>query len=90
MSFDPGDGSAPVVCPGGGTPYDPAVAYTAQVSDCWHVYSTPSPGAGFRLRATVTWSATWTGAGGAGGVLPAVAVNAAVQVPVQEMQAVNN
>jgi hypothetical protein len=89
VSFDPGDGSPPVVCPGGGTPYDPALPYEAQAGDCWHVYTRPSSGGPFRLRVTVAWSATWAGSGGAGGVLPAVAVGATVPVQVQEMQVVD-
>jgi hypothetical protein len=90
VAFDPGDGSSPVVCPAGGTPYDPALPYAAQTADCWHTYTRPSAAGPFPLRATVTWAATWTGSGGAGGVLPAVTATTTVPVQVQEMQVVNH
>ncbi|TFE25064.1 hypothetical protein E0F15_20625 [Frankia sp. B2] len=89
VSFDPGDGTAPVTCPNGGTPYDPALSYDQQVADCWHVYARPSSTSPFQLRATVTWTATWTGSGGTGGVLPALTLNGSAAVPVQEVQTVN-
>ncbi|MCL9793859.1 hypothetical protein [Frankia sp. AgKG'84/4] len=87
--FDPGDGSAPVTCANGGTPYDSRLAPEQQEDDCWHVYSHPSSRGSFRLRATVTWSATWTGSGETGGVLPELTVTANAAVPVQEVQTVN-
>ncbi len=90
VTFDPGDGSAPVVCPNGGTPYNPSLPVDQQVADCWHAYARPSAGGPFQLRAAVTWTATWTGSGGTGGVLPALTVTATVAVPVQEVQTVNN
>ena len=89
VSFDPGDGSAPVTCPNGGTPYDPALAYDQQVADCWHVYTHLSSTSPFQLRATVTWAATWTGSGGTGGALPALTLTGNAAVPVQEVQTVN-
>jgi len=89
VTFDPGDGSAPVVCPNGGTPYNPSLPSDQQVADCWHVYARPSSGGPFQIRATVTWAATWTGSGGTGGVLPALVVTGTTGVPVQEVQTVN-
>ncbi len=90
VTFDPGDGSAPVVCPNGGTPYNAALRYDRQVADCWHIYARPSTAGFYQLRATVTWSATWTGSGGTGGVLPVQTTSATVAVPVQELQTVNS
>lgn len=90
VSFDPGDGSPAVVCAGGGVAYDPAQPNT--VSDCVHRYvraSGQTPGGVFVLTAQVTWTATWTGTKGAGGVLPALTVMASTLVRVDELQAVN-
>ncbi|OHV39706.1 hypothetical protein BBK14_13625 [Parafrankia soli] len=90
VAFDPGDGSAPLSCPGGGTPYNPDLTYERQVTSCAHRYDRASPAPGFTATATVTWSATWAGSGGTGGVLPDVTATATAVVPVQEMQVVNN
>jgi hypothetical protein len=90
VSFDPGDGSPPVVCTGGGTAYDPAQPNA--VSDCVHRYiraSGQTPGGAFVLTAQVIWTASWTGTKGTGGVLPALTVAASTPVRVDELQAVN-
>ncbi|MCL9793866.1 hypothetical protein [Frankia sp. AgKG'84/4] len=89
VSFEPGDGSAPAVCPNGGTPYNPALSDEQQTADCWHVFTRPSSNGPFQLRATVTWAATWTGSGGTGGVLPMVSTTTVLGVTVQELQVVN-
>ena len=47
------------------------------------------PGGVFLLTVSVTFTATWTGTNGAGGVLPALTVTAAVPVQVDELQALN-
>ena len=90
VSFDSGDGSAAVVCDGGGKTWDPR--QPDAVSDCVHRYlrsSGAAPGGVFVLTARVTWTATWAGSGGTGGVLPALTVTAATPVRVDELQAVN-
>jgi hypothetical protein len=90
VSFDPGDGSPAVVCAGGGQAYNPEQPNA--VSDCVHRYLRSSgavPGGVFVLTARVTWTATWAGSGGTGGVLPALTVAAATPVRVDELQAVN-
>ena len=90
VSFDPGDGSPAVVCAGGGRAYDPSKPDA--VSDCVHRYlrsSGAAPDGVFVLTARVTWTATWAGSGGTGGVLPALTVAAATPVRVDELQAVN-
>jgi hypothetical protein len=91
VSFDPGDGTPLVSCPGGGTRYVPGGA--GETSSCVHRYvnsSAAAPGGVFRLTATVTWSASWQGSGGTGGALPDRTVSGAVDVQVDELQAVNN
>jgi hypothetical protein len=90
VSFDPGDGSAAVVCAGGGKAWDSAEPNA--VSNCVHRYlkaSEAASGGVFVLTARVTWTATWVGSGGTGGVLPALTVAAATPVRVDELQAVN-
>jgi hypothetical protein len=90
VSFDPGDGSAAVDCSGSGRAYDPTEPNA--VSDCVHRYlrsSGAAPAGVFVLTARVTWTATWTGTAGTGGVLPALTVTAATPVRVDELQAVN-
>ena len=90
VSFDPGDGSPAVVCTGGGRAYSPSEPNA--VSACVHRYlraSGTAPGGTFVLTARVTWTATWAGSGGTGGVLPALTVAAATPVRVDELQAVN-
>ncbi len=87
VTIDPGDGTAPIVCPDGGVPYDPALPLDRQVANCWHVYGRPGS---FQLRVSVAWTVTWTGSGKTGGPLPAVTVTGNVAVPVQEVQTVND
>jgi hypothetical protein len=90
VTFDPGDGGAPVVCPGGGTAYDPA--HPAATSSCIYRYlksSATAPGQAFTVTATVTWGATWRGSDGSGGGLPELTVTGSLPVRVDEIQAVN-
>ena len=90
VSFDPGDGSPPLICAGGGVPYDPA--RPDAVSDCVHRYLHPSAtaaGGAFVLTVRVVWSASWTGTGGTGGTLPPLTVAAQTPIRVVELQAVN-
>jgi hypothetical protein len=90
VTFDPGDGGTSVVCPDGGTPYDPAVPDA--VSTCVYRYlrsSASSPGQTFTVTATVTWGASWRGSDGTGGGLPAETVTGSLPVRVDELQAVN-
>lgn len=63
VRFDTGDGET-LTCPGGGTPYDPARAESAQRSTCTHTWrhsSASAPGGTYRLTATVTWGLGWSG-----------------------------
>jgi hypothetical protein len=90
VTFDPGDGGTPVVCPDGGTAYDPADPDA--VSSCVYRYlrsSARASGQTFRVTATVTWGASWRGSDGTGGDLPQETVTGSVPVRVDELQAVN-
>ncbi len=79
LSFQPGAGLGPVTCPGPGTAYNPARPAARQHTDCSYTYLQPSagqPGNAYQASITVTWNVSWTGSGGAGGVL-----DAGLQVP---------
>jgi hypothetical protein len=86
LTFRPGAGLSAMSCAGPGTPYNPNEPSTAQHTDCSYTYLRPStgqPGNAYQASMTVTWLVTWTGSGGAGGVLDAalpVAVRIAVPI----------
>jgi hypothetical protein len=74
LSFQPGGGLGAVTCAGPGTAYSQAVAPSKQHTACSYVYQQPSvsqPGHAYQASVVVTWRVTWTGSGGAGGVLNA-------------------
>ncbi|HEY2316575.1 MAG TPA: hypothetical protein VGH96_23445 [Streptosporangiaceae bacterium] len=80
LTFQPGPGIRPVSCTGPGVAYNPHKPAAAQHTDCSYTYREPSmgqPGDAYQASVTVTWRVTWTGSGGAGGVL-----DAALSVPV--------
>lgn len=79
VEWDPGDGSAAVVCDGPGSVAEP---------DCTHTYGHSTRGAPITLTATITWEVAWTATTGEGGVLPGVTRTSSVDVVVQEAQAV--
>jgi hypothetical protein len=59
--WDLGDGSAPITCGAGGTPYDPDRPADEQSTSCSHVFrrsSASRPNGRFTVSATVHWSAT--------------------------------
>jgi hypothetical protein len=72
LAFAPGGGLAAVSCPGPGTAFDPAVAARQQRTSCSFTYAKPSagqPGNAYQAALVVTWAISWTGSGGAGGVI---------------------
>jgi hypothetical protein len=80
LTFQPGGGGDPVSCIGPGIAYNPHKPAAVQHSDCSYTYLQPStaqPGNAYQASVTVTWRVSWTGSGGAGGVL-----DAALPVPV--------
>lgn len=97
-SWDPGDGSTPVVCSGAGTPYDRSRPADEQSSDCAHTYkrsSASQPQTGpdpndrfFSVRVSVVWRVTWVGAAGANGQLPDLTRVATFQLRVDDREAV--
>jgi hypothetical protein len=97
-SWDPGDGSAPLVCAGPGTPYDRSRPESAQSTDCSYTYrrsSANEPQTGpdandrfFTVTVTTTWQVSWRGAGGSGGQLPALTRTSSFPVAVAQRQTV--
>lgn len=72
MTFDPGSGQAPVGCHGPGTAFNRTRPAARQHTDCSYTYTQPSdnqPGNAYQAALTVTWTISWTGSGGAGGVV---------------------
>ena len=88
ITIRPGTGAAET-CDGPGTAYEPKLPAQSQRSDCTWTYGQSSdglPGNVYQASVTVTWDATWAGAGGAGGALAPDGETAAFTVPVAEAQ----
>jgi hypothetical protein len=80
LTFAPGSGISPVSCAGPGAAYNRRKPAAVQHTDCSYTYVQPSvgqPGNAYQASVTVTWRISWTGSGGAGGLL-----DAALPVPV--------
>ena len=72
LTFEPGGMLPAASCPGPGTPFDGRRPASAQRTSCSFTYPRPSagqPGAAYRAALAVTWTISWTGSGGAGGVI---------------------
>jgi len=91
LTFRPGAGLSPVSCAGPGMAYNPYEPSTAQHTDCSYTYlrsSTGQPGNTYQASVTVTWLVTWTGSGGAGGVLAAaLPVSVGIAIPIAQGEA---
>jgi hypothetical protein len=97
VSWDPGDGSQPVVCAGPGTPYDTSESADAQRTDCSYTYARSSasqlqsgPNENdrfFSVTVTTSWSVTWVGASGTGGTLPVMTRSSTFPLAVAEREA---
>jgi hypothetical protein len=72
ISISPGGGQPGVSCPGPGTASDPRLPASAPHTDCSVTYlrsSLQQPRNQYQTSVTVTWTASWTGSGGAGGAI---------------------
>jgi hypothetical protein len=97
-TWDAGDGSAPVVCAGPGTPYDTTRPESQQSTDCSSTYrrsSADQPQTGpsvndrfFTVTVTTTWQVSWTGAAGSGGTLPVLTTSSSFPLAVAQRQTV--
>lgn len=93
LAFDPGDGSAVVSCAGPGRAwvFGQDKNFDVAPGGCSYAYLRSSygyPGGMVTARYSITWSIRWTGAGGAGGVLPDVVTTSTSVFAVAEAQAV--
>jgi hypothetical protein len=72
IAFAPGAGMSGVTCAGPGTAYQPSQPLSAQHTACSYTYTQPSAGQPDNMYAAsviVYWNVSWTGSGGAGGVV---------------------
>jgi hypothetical protein len=85
-----------ITSPAGATTCPPTTATrpwspgTNDATGCTVAFERASVGypSGYPVTAATTWDATWTGSGGTGGTLPALARQTVTQVPVAESQAI--
>jgi len=100
VSWEMGDGGV-VVCVGPGQPFEVGLPVAAQRTACSFTYRTsslgqPSPDsnpndAAYTVRATITWSVSWTAQGAPGdGILPSLATSAESSVRVVQVESVNS
>jgi len=72
LTFIPGGGLGSVSCPGPGTAFTSSVPAARQHTSCSYTYRQPSagqPGNAYQAALAVTWTISWTGSGGVGGVI---------------------
>jgi hypothetical protein len=72
LSFVPGGGLGSVTCRGPGTPFARSKLPAQQHPSCSYTYAQASkgqPGNAFRAGLFVIWNVSWTGSGGAGGLI---------------------
>jgi hypothetical protein len=72
LSYVPGGGMGSVTCPGPGTSFNRALSAAQQQTRCSYTYTQPSkgqPGDAFQAALFVRWTVSWTGSGGAGGLI---------------------
>jgi len=91
LSFQPGGGFGPVSCTGPGSRYNPALPAAKQDTGCEFSYlrsSAGQPGNAYQATVTVSWNVSWTGSGGAGGLIDAgLAVPFSFPIPVAQGEA---
>jgi len=88
LLFDPGDGSNPVRCDGPGRVWTDADGKAAPSSGCGFEYTHVTNGT-VLTRVTILWQVSWSGSGGAGGVLPQLRTEATAPLRVLQAQVVN-
>jgi len=72
LSYVPGGGMGSVSCHGPGTRFNPSMPAARQHTACSYTYARASkgqPGNAFQAGLFVTWTVSWTGSGGAGGLV---------------------
>jgi hypothetical protein len=89
--WDPGDGTAPLICAGPGVAWAPGMAESA--TDCAHSYTSSSadqPGADYPVQVTTTWEFTWTLNGADQGAFGTTTAATAFNFQVGEIQAIES
>jgi hypothetical protein len=85
-----GDGSAPLVCTGRGTPLgDPGQALRGS-PDCGYRYTTSSKDqlhARYTVTVTVAWQVSWVGSGDTGGILEPMQMQQSIPYTVRQARA---
>lgn len=90
LTIQPGSGQKALTCPGPGVPYDQAKSPDDQDLGCTYVFTQSSAGlAGsqYQVKASLVWSAQWTGSGGAGGPLAPITTSATFPLRIGEAPA---
>lgn len=88
LLFDPGDGSNPVRCDGPGRAWTDADGKAAPSSGCGFEYTHVTSGT-VLTRVAILWQVSWSGSGGAGGVLPQLRTETTAPLRVLQAQVVN-
>lgn len=86
VQVDLGDGTG-FTCSGAGIPYDESASYKGQHSDCSGAYDEHGR---YTLTVTVVWSLTWVATNGQSGTLPPIIRSTALDLAVQQAQAVTD
>ena len=102
MTFDPGDGTAPVRCDGPGVAYDPGLdggdpgPQAAAAGRCAHAYeritrntdgsAVAGRPAAWSATLTVGWAVAWTATNGQSGQFPPIKKSTSFERPVTEVQ----
>lgn len=93
LSFDPGDGSAPVSCAGPGRPWVTSDGNGPPTQGaCAYQYSkVTGPGSDNPITSmqTITWQLTWTGSGNTSGTLTSKSTSTSGKLNVMQIQTVN-
>ena len=90
LTFDPGDGSAPVSCPGPGRPWRSSDGFDAPGSgECGYQY-TDVQAEPVTATVSIQWDVVWTGTGGTGGTFNDITTSASSEFLVEQIQIVVN
>ncbi|MFE0104487.1 hypothetical protein [Streptomyces sp. NPDC059009] len=90
VTWSMGDGRK-VACKGPGTPFKKGMNPKSASPDCGHTYRSSSagqPDEAFPVKATISWTVTWSGAGDSG-TFPGLTTTASATFRVAESQALN-
>lgn len=87
-SFDPGNGDAPVVCVGHGTPIPESKKNSIEEGPCGYTYTADTNGESLEFTITSTWTVTWELSDGRTGSEPDIVVATVLPYEVYEIQTV--